>query len=255
VEQVVDNVTVAEDSSDSHETADSARSSASTRNRSSPYGHRRPKSACIPAVRRALTSKGFSAEAVDRIVRERRTSTLKVYDAKWIVFERWCQRRKLDPLTLCTADLADFFLFLFNQKKLAPITIKGYRSAIARVYRLCGLDNPGRDTYLSNLVNNFCIERPRRTQLFPKWSLDIVLTFISQSPFEPLEAASLENVTLKTAFLLTLALAGHMSEIHALSAREDCMRFNQDGSVSLLTFPGFLAKKCFTRAWQPIVCA
>jgi hypothetical protein len=33
-----------------------------------------------------------------------------------------------------------------------------------------------------------------------------------------------------------------MSEIHALSAREDCMRFNQDGSVSLLTFPGFLAK-------------
>lgn len=143
---------------------------------------------------------------------------------------------------MCTADLANFFIFLFDVKKLAPITIKGYRSAIARVYRLCGLENPGQDPYLSNLINNFCLERPRKVQLFPKWSIDIVLLYIYKHPFEPLDSATLESLTLKTAFLITLALAGRVSEIHALSARHECMRFNQDGTVSLLSFPGLLAK-------------
>jgi hypothetical protein len=165
-----------------------------------------------------------------------------VYSAKWTILEKWCKSRKLNPLSLCTADLADFFIYLFNVRKLAPITIKGYRSAIARVCRLRGLRNPGQDPHLSNLVNNFSLERPRNVQLFPKWSIDVVLMYISKTPFEPLDSATLENLTLKTVFLVTLALAGRVSEIHALSARKDCMRFNQDESVSLLSFPGFLAK-------------
>jgi hypothetical protein len=66
----------------------------------------------------------------------------------------------LQPLSLEPHQLADFFVYLFEKKKLAPITIKGYRSAIARVYRLNGNPDPGADQYLSLLMDNFSLERP-----------------------------------------------------------------------------------------------
>jgi hypothetical protein len=72
--------------------------------------------------------------------------------------------------------------------------------------------------------------------------LDLVLNFLSGPPFEPLLIADMRELTLKTVFLITLATAGRVSEIHALSARSDCLRFDQDGSVCLTTFPGFIAK-------------
>jgi integrase len=148
----------------------------------------------------------------------------------------------LDPFALTSALLAEFLLYLFDVRKLQPSTIKGYRSAIARVYSLCGLPDPGADRDVTRLLNNFSLNRPRSVRLFPKWNIELVLNFLAHDPFEPLEAASLERLTTKTVFLIALATAGRVSELHALSARDDCLRFNQDGSVSMLTFPGFVAK-------------
>jgi hypothetical protein len=179
---------------------------------------------------------------VDRIVRERRASTLKVYEAKWKVLEEWCRNKKVDALAMSPGTLADFFIYLFDVKKLAPITIKGYRAAISRVYRMCELQDPGQNKDLTMLINNFCLERPRNVHLFPKWSLEVVLDFLAGDTFEPLDTIEMEPLTKKTLFLVTLALAGRISEIHALSARPECLRINQDGSISLLTFPGFVAK-------------
>jgi hypothetical protein len=242
MESVLDNASPPKVFSDPEEASNTPRPASATRLRADSPRPGLSEPSCVSAIRRHLASRGFSSKAVERIIRERRASTLKMYSAKWTILEKWCKSRKLNPLSLCTADLADFFIYLFNVRKLAPITIKGYRSAIARVYRLCGLRNPSQDPHLSNLVNNFSLERPRNIQLFSKWSIDVVLMYISKTPFEPLDSATLENLTLKTVFLVTLALAGRVSEIHALSARKDCRRFNQDESVSLLSFPGFLAK-------------
>ena len=47
--------------------------------------------------------------------------------------------------------------------------------------------------------------------------------------------------------MLAMATARWVSEIHALSIDPGHLRFNQsDGSVSLRTEPGFLAKKSIT---------
>ena len=54
----------------------------------------------------------------------------------------WCQENDLDSIYAHPGQLADFFLFLHEIKILATVTIKGYRSAIARVYRLCQLPDP-----------------------------------------------------------------------------------------------------------------
>ena len=49
--------------------------------------------------------------------------------------------------------------------------------------------------------------------------------------------------TLKTVFLLKLALGRHRNEIHALCCDEKCYRFRADGGlVTLITEPGFLVK-------------
>ena len=63
------------------------------------------------------------------------------------------------------------------------------------------------------------------------------------SPYEPLDQASLQFLTWKTVFLLTMASAKRRSEIHALSVQTGHLRFDSsDGSVTLLCQPGFLAK-------------
>ena len=64
-----------------------------------------------------------------------------------------------------------------------------------------------------------------------------------KTPFEPLDKASLFYLSVKSVFLVTLATARRVSEVHALSIDSDHLRFsNQDGSLILRTQVGFLAK-------------
>ena len=54
-----------------------------------------------------------------------------------------------------------------------------------------------------------------------------------KAPYEPIHNAYKLHVTIKMAFLLTLATAKRCSEIHALAMAANHLRFNQsDGSVS-----------------------
>lgn len=46
----------------------------------------------------------------------------------------------------------------------------------------------------------------------------------------------------KSVWLLGLASGARVSELHALSTREDCLHFSPDGSVTILPFPGCVAK-------------
>ena len=64
-----------------------------------------------------------------------------------------------------------------------------------------------------------------------------------KAPFEPLDKASLFYLSVKTVFLVTLATARRVSEVHALSKDSDHLKFsNLDGSLILRTQVGFLAK-------------
>ena len=59
-----------------------------------------------------------------------------------------------------------------------------------------------------------------------------------KAPFEPLDKASLFYLSVKTVFLVTLATARRVSEVHAFSIDSDHLRLsNLDGSLL-----GFLAK-------------
>ena len=196
----------------------------------------------METVRAALSDRDFSSQAMEGILRARKRSTLKVYEGKWKVFCQWCLEKKVDPIKASIPKLADFFIFLFREKKMAPITIKGYRSMISDTYKHYGRDSIGLDKALSDLMSNFDLEKPKHRSLVPSWNLTIVLNWLQRKEFEPLEAASLSCLTKKTCFLLALATASRVSEIHALSVDQACLQFRDDGSVSLTTAPGFVAK-------------
>ena len=132
--------------------------------------------------------------------------------------------------------------FLFSVKKCQVSTIKGYRSTISNTLKYRTGYDFGSHPVLSELIKSFAIQRPVDRPLAPKWDLAFVLTHMCKAPFEPLDKASLLYLSVKTVFLVTLATARGVSEVHA-SIDSDHLRFsNLDGSLILRTQVGFLAK-------------
>ena len=218
------------------------RSSVSKRSRTSSMS-RRASLTRMAIIREALRKKCFSERASSLISQSRRDSTVKVYDAKWNIFSDWCRRRDIDPLHPSSRRLADFFVYLFDVKKLSVSTIKGYRSMISHTLSFRGRSDIGSDTSISELMRALELKRPVSRSLAPKWDLACVLWSLTKAPYEPLAQADLQHLTWKTVFLLTLASAKRRSEIHALSMEDTHLRFNSsDDSVSMTCQTGFLAK-------------
>ena len=165
------------------------------------------------------------------------TKTAKVCDAKWQIFRDWTNQRKIDPIQATPKIVADFLTFLFSVKKCQVSTIKGYRSTISNTLKYKTGYDFGTHPVLSELIKSFAIQRPVDRSLAPKWDLAFVLSHMCKAPFEPLDKASLFYLSVKTVFLVTLAIARRVSEVHALSMDSDHLRFsNLDGSLILTVF-------------------
>ena len=187
--------------------------------------------------------KNFSRDIAEHVSKARRPSSRKVYEAKWGIFSSWCRTRKITPSKASVSNVADFLLYLFEVKKCQASTIKCYRSMISNTLKFRSGINVGSDPIISELMKAFELQRPVQRSLLPKWDLGCVLVSLCKEPYEPLHKTSLLNLTRKTVFLLALATASRVSEIHAFSVDSEHLRFNKpDGSVSLRTQTGFLAK-------------
>lgn len=56
----------------------------------------------------------------------------------------------------------------------------------------------------------------------PAWDLNVILHHLSSKAYEPLAQTNFEHVTLKSLFLLALATAARISEIHVLDIDSVC---------------------------------
>ena len=90
--------------------------------------------------------------------------------------------------------------------------------ALKHVLSLIGMDFAS-DTVVSRLFRSFRKPCPLREVRPPDWNLSLVLRCLSWPCFEPLKLASDKHLTWKTSFLLTLASAKRVSELHGLSFR------------------------------------
>ena len=191
-------------------------------------------------VKQSLRDRQFSSDVAEHVSKSRRDSTVKVYDAKWQIFRDWADQRKIDPIQATPQIVADFLTFLFSVKKCQVSTIRGYRSTISNTLKYrTGYDFASHPV-LSELIKSFAKQRPVDRSLAPKWDLAFVLSHMCKAPFEPLDKASLFHLSVKTVFLVTLATARRVSEVHAFSIDSDHLRFsNLDGSLILRTQVGF----------------
>ncbi|XP_068221279.1 uncharacterized protein [Palaemon carinicauda] len=191
---------------------------------------------CLQTIEKLVRARGFSTQAARAIAGARRVSSQRVYQSKWETFRSWCKQRKVSSITTSVSQIANFLLFLRQNSKLAVSTIKGYRSTLSSVVRHRGIDLT-QDRDLKDLLKSF--ETTKQTQLrLPAWNLDVVLKFLCSRKFEPISQATLREVTKKTLFLMALATAKGVGEIHAI---EKQVGFNQDGAVCALRID-FLSK-------------
>ena len=188
----------------------------------------------------AIRQAGFSVAVATRIEAPQRRSTRAIYESKWAVFVRWCEDNKVDFGSPSIKEIADFLLFLFQERGLQPGTIEGYRTAIADKVGNTRL-NISKDENLTRLLDSFHRDKPKGRRGIPSWNLSLVLHQLTKPPFEPLSKASLKHLTFKTVFLLALGSGKRRSEIHAWIHKN--IRHQEDWSkVSLFPSPGFISK-------------
>ena len=200
----------------------------------------KPKSPCMAPRATAIKEQGFSEAVATRIEAPQRGSTRSVYEAKWAIFTKWCITNQVDFRAPPVKSVADFLMYLFEDRKLQPSTIDGYRSAIADKLGNLTL-NISKDENLTRLLDRFHRDRPKGRRGIPSWNLSLVLHQLTKAPFEPIKEASLKYLTFKTVFLLALGSGKHRSEIHAWQHRN--IRHQSDWSkVSLYPSPSFLSK-------------
>ena len=131
-------------------------------------------------------------------------------------------------------------MYLFQERKLQPSTIDGYRSAIADKLGNSPI-NVSKHENLTRLLDSFHRDRPKGQRGIPSWNLSLVLHQLTKAPFEPIKEASLKHLTFKTVFLLALWSGKHRSQIRAWQNKN--IRHQSDWSkVSLYPSPSFLSK-------------
>ena len=136
--------------------------------------------------------------------------------------------------------IANFLLYLFQDRKLQPSTIDGYRSAIADRLGNSPI-NVSKDENLTRLLDSFQRDRPKGRRSILSGNLSLVLHQLTKAPFKPIKEAFLKHLTFTTVFLLALGSGKHRSEIHALQNKN--IRHKSDRSnVSLYPSPSFLSK-------------
>ena len=137
----------------------------------------------------------FSKRSVERVCAAKRASTQSLYNYHWNAWMDWCLKW----------EMADFLIFLFEEKKLAPVSVKGYRSAISSTLKHLSSVDYSSDPVLSDIIKSMELEKPVVSKVVCHWDLSFVLDCLKESPFEPMSSCSLKCLTQKTVFLIALA--------------------------------------------------
>ena len=104
------------------------------------------------------------------------------------------------------------------------------------------------NTDLSTLLKGIFVVAARPRTLRETWDLPTVLKYLAGPPIEPLHAAPLKSVAIKTAFLIQLALGRQLSWVHSCRIDPSHLRW-ENGGVRLL--PSLLLDKNQSLSFTP----
>ncbi|XP_067683784.1 uncharacterized protein [Haliotis asinina] len=193
-----------------------------------------------PARPWGLRNSGYSKRVASALASSQRKTTQKLYDFQWGSFSSFCEDNGVEAGSATLPQIADYLVHLRNVRGLKASSINTNLAAIMSVIRK---RSPGLDiSVLRELIKSFRQAEGRRKPRAPEWDLAVVLDHLKSDFYEPLEEAPLLRVTVKTTFLVAMASAARISELHALQA--DLLRFEatDGGSASLGLAPDFVCK-------------
>ena len=133
----------------------------------------------------------------------------------------------------------DFLIHLCHDKGLSVSAVKGYSSALNSVLALKGRDLAS-SRKITMLLRSFSGSVDPVELRPPAWDVALVLQSLTGALYEPLQTCDERFLAQKTLFLLALASAKRIGELHALSYRVSHSR--GWGEVSFSFVPGFVAK-------------
>ena len=204
-----------------------------------PRRHPRPEPSRVASLKRLLSKSGFSREGAHEMSKCVREPTARLYQSQWLSFCNWCRRRGKPPIDATIPLIVDFLIHLRRDKGFSLSALKGYRAAINSVLALKGTDLSG-SRELAMLFCGFAKSCPTTDLRPPAWDVALVLNSLTAAPYEPIKEAEERLLAHKSLFLLTLASAKSMGELHALSHLVSHSVGWKEGSFSFV--PGFVAK-------------
>ncbi len=128
------------------------------------------------------------AVLITKVLQEFRQSNCRVIliAPLWCYFQQWCISHKIQPEAIDIPQIADFLLFLRDIRKLRAGTIAGYLSVIATVRNVATNTKLALVPELSAIIRGFKQADMRRRFRPPAWDLNLVLTDLTKSPYEPI---------------------------------------------------------------------
>ena len=185
-----------------------------------PLPPRRPRAepSCVVTLKRHFRKLGFSGRAAGVLSWGLRSSTSRLYQSRWQIFCGWCRGRGVAPVNATVPVVVDFLIHLRHDKGLSVSVVKGYSSALNSVLAL-----KGRDLALSRkimmLLRSFSRSVDPVELRLPAWDVALVLQSLTGVPYEPLRTCEERFLAQKTLFLLALASAKRIGELHTLLSR------------------------------------
>ena len=214
-------------------------SAAAARLQSLPPRRPRVEPSRLATLKRHFRKSGFLGRAARVLSGCLRESSSRLYQSRWQIFCGWCRGRGVAPVNATVPVVVDFLIYLRKDKGLSVSAVKDYSSALNSVLALKGRDlSASRE--ITMLFRSFARSVNPVELRPPAWDVSLVLQSLTGAPYEPLRMFEERFLAQKTLFLLALASAKRIGELHALSYRVYHTR--NWGEVSFSYVMGFVAK-------------
>ena len=206
-----------------------------------PLPSRRPRAepSRVATLKRYFRKSGFSGRAAGVLSGCLRSSTSRLYQSRWQILCGWCRGRGIAPVNATVPVVVDFLIHLRHDKGLSVSAVKGYSSALNSVLALKGRDLAS-SREITMLLCSFSRSVDPVELRPPAWDVALALQSLTGAPYEPLWTCDERFLAQKMLFLLALASAKRIGELHALSYHVSHARNWVEVSFSFV--PGFVAK-------------
>ena len=172
----------------------------------------------VATLKRHFRKSGFSRRAARALSGCLRSCTSRLYQSRWQIFCGWCHGRGVALVNSAVPVVVDFLIHLCHDKGLSVSAVKDYSSALNSVLTLKGRDLASSQE-ITMLLQSFSRSVNPVELRPPTWDVSLVLQSLTRAPYEPLRTCDERFLAQKMLFLLALASAKRIGELHALSYR------------------------------------